>query len=130
MCSPGGGRRYGGAVDTKRAADLYAHGRTLRQIDAGAGVPRHSGGLSMMTRNNCSFSTPIAFLWRMGQRTAHPLAGTRGADACSVGGRIATPSEPGDEPDRRISYQSKCGNSFSMRSTTASPFARYSVTSA
>ena len=32
------GRRYGGAVDVKRAADLYAQGRTLRQIGAELGV--------------------------------------------------------------------------------------------
>jgi hypothetical protein len=31
--------RYGGAVDVKRAADLYAQGRTLRQIGAELGVP-------------------------------------------------------------------------------------------
>jgi hypothetical protein len=30
--------RYGGAVDVKRAADLYAQGRTLRQIGAELGV--------------------------------------------------------------------------------------------
>jgi hypothetical protein len=30
--------RYGGAVDVKRAADLYARGRTLRQIGAKLGV--------------------------------------------------------------------------------------------
>ena len=29
---------YGGAVDVKRAADLYAHGWTLRQIGAELGV--------------------------------------------------------------------------------------------
>jgi hypothetical protein len=33
------GRRYGGAVDVKRAADLYAQGRTLRQIGAELAVP-------------------------------------------------------------------------------------------
>jgi hypothetical protein len=33
------GRRYRGAVDVKRAADLYAQGRTLRQIGAELGVP-------------------------------------------------------------------------------------------
>ncbi len=32
------GRRYGGGVDVKRAADLYAQGRTLRQIGAELGV--------------------------------------------------------------------------------------------
>ena len=32
------GRRYGGAVDVKRAADLYAQGWTLRQIGAELGV--------------------------------------------------------------------------------------------
>jgi hypothetical protein len=32
--------RYGGAVDVKRAADLYAHGWTLRQIGAELGVSR------------------------------------------------------------------------------------------
>ena len=31
--------RYGGAVDVKRAADLYTQGRTLRQIGAELGVP-------------------------------------------------------------------------------------------
>ncbi len=31
--------RYGGAVDVKRAADLYAQGWTLRQIGAELGVP-------------------------------------------------------------------------------------------
>ena len=30
--------RYGGAVDVKRAADLYAQGRTLRQIGAELGL--------------------------------------------------------------------------------------------
>jgi hypothetical protein len=30
--------RYGGAVDVKRAADLYAHGRTLSQIGGELGV--------------------------------------------------------------------------------------------
>ena len=30
--------RYGGAVDVERAADLYAQGRTLRQIGAELGV--------------------------------------------------------------------------------------------
>jgi hypothetical protein len=29
--------RYGGAVEVKRAADLYAQGWTLRQIGAGLG---------------------------------------------------------------------------------------------
>jgi hypothetical protein len=33
------GRRYRGAVDVKRAADLYAEGWTLRQIGAELGVP-------------------------------------------------------------------------------------------
>jgi predicted DNA-binding transcriptional regulator AlpA len=32
------GGRYGGAVDVQRAADLYAQGRTLRQIAAELGV--------------------------------------------------------------------------------------------
>jgi hypothetical protein len=32
------GRRYRGAVDVKRAADLYAQGRSLRQIGAELGV--------------------------------------------------------------------------------------------
>jgi DNA-binding NarL/FixJ family response regulator len=32
--------RYGGAVDVERAADLYAQGRTLRQIGAELGVSR------------------------------------------------------------------------------------------
>ena len=31
-------RRYGGAVDVKRAADLYAQGSDLRQIAAELGV--------------------------------------------------------------------------------------------
>jgi Helix-turn-helix domain len=31
---------YGGAVDVKRAADLYAHGWSLRQIGAELGVSR------------------------------------------------------------------------------------------
>jgi hypothetical protein len=31
------GRRYRGAVDVKRAADLYAEGWTLRQIGAAGG---------------------------------------------------------------------------------------------
>ena len=31
--------RYRGAVDVKRAADLYARARTLRQIGAALGVP-------------------------------------------------------------------------------------------
>jgi hypothetical protein len=31
--------RCGGAVDVKRAADLYGQGRTLRQIGAELGVP-------------------------------------------------------------------------------------------
>ena len=33
-----GCRRYGGAVDVERAADLYAQGWTLRQIGAELGV--------------------------------------------------------------------------------------------
>jgi hypothetical protein len=33
-------RRYGVAVDVKRAADLYAQGWTLRQIGAGLGLSR------------------------------------------------------------------------------------------
>jgi hypothetical protein len=44
-------RRFGGAVDAKRVADLYAQGRTLRKIGAELGVPwtavghqlRHAG---------------------------------------------------------------------------------------
>jgi hypothetical protein len=32
-----------------------------------------------------------------------------GADAYSVGERTATPSEPGDKPERRSVYQSRCG---------------------
>jgi hypothetical protein len=31
--------RCGGAVDVKRAADMYAQGRTLRQIGTKLGVP-------------------------------------------------------------------------------------------
>jgi hypothetical protein len=37
------GRRYDGAVDLKRAADLYIHGWTLRQIGAELGIHRHMG---------------------------------------------------------------------------------------
>ena len=33
-----GGSRYGGAVDVERAPDLYAQGRTLRQIGAELGL--------------------------------------------------------------------------------------------
>ena len=38
LVSRGLGRRYRGAVDVKRAADLYAQGWTLRQIGAELGV--------------------------------------------------------------------------------------------
>jgi hypothetical protein len=40
MARGGRGRHYGDAVDIKRAVDLYAEGRSLRQIGAELGVSR------------------------------------------------------------------------------------------
>jgi hypothetical protein len=55
--------RYGGAVDVKRAADLYAHGRTLRQISAALGV--HSSTVG---------EQPLAN-WTSALRLSSPLIG-------------------------------------------------------
>ena len=41
--------RYGGAVDVKRAADLYAQGRSLRQIGAELGVHWSSVGQQLQS---------------------------------------------------------------------------------
>jgi hypothetical protein len=63
--SPTSYRRYGGAVDLKRAADLYAQGRTLRQIGAELGVhwstvsqQLQSAGITMRLRR-CSRSASL-----------------------------------------------------------------------
>jgi hypothetical protein len=45
------------------------------------------------------------------QRTARRPAGTLGATAPSAGVGTATPSEPGDGPERICGYQSRYGNS-------------------
>jgi TIR domain len=56
-------------------------------------------------------------------------AGTAAVDAPAAGGRTATRSEPGDEPDRRSGHQLRCGSSSWTPSTRASRSGRYSVTS-
>jgi hypothetical protein len=64
--------------------------------------------------------------WERRQRTARRPAGTLGATAPSVGRRTATPSEPGDEPERGSGYPSMYGNSSWMLSTRASRSGRRS----
>jgi hypothetical protein len=49
-------------------------------------------------------------------------AGTPAVDAHSAAKRTATPSEPGDEPDRRSGYRSSCGSNFWIGFMPGEPF--------
>jgi hypothetical protein len=57
--------RYGGPVDVKRAADMYAQGRTLRQIGAELGV--HWSTLSQQLQK-------AGVTMRRGGPEAHPAS--------------------------------------------------------
>jgi hypothetical protein len=59
-----------------------------------------------------------------GRRTAPTQVGMPGATVPNAVERTLTTSAPADERERRSGYQSRCGNSSWMRSTTASHSAR------